>query len=771
MRGDFVRSFCTGRTISLVAVVFFVVEATLFSWGRSETSTVLFGADAISMTQAQDDTFGLVATNIPDLKTFTSRLINADVARDAPAAFVFGRMSGDGQEAARRLASGINDIRSETAFLLSLNRDFVDVPVPWPEALTASLSPPTVPYPDTVRAANLQLLARHFGLVGTSVAERIPRTLAPSLFSGSISNTKAEFCRVTKAVFDSAQQVNRYTPLSDLYGILGQSIMLGQSGGEKIVLGMAAILYGATWAIVFLLAQRLIGSVPWAVFAVALAQLAPASLAASYMLFSLPYLLVVLTTAAALVGYLRFRGDGSWFGLALFVVMGIMGPWVREFGSAIPFIVAACEALRFDRHRSPTILAICLPLIGHAVFPSFLPWLVGASTGPVVAVFSQGKVLEQVNPLQLHFGFTAIQFVQFPPVLWTILVAAIGAALWSIERRGLRHRLLKVSWLWRSMAIIYIALTGVFLFAFINPGIGHEFDHPHWAYHDRPVIALLMLAFVVVTALSGFRFGVVAPVYLLAMFLPFLRLNLAEVHMVFMAPPAAIILVQWARDLVTRSEQLTGQWRKPARACLVTALVVTAIDQTLNAVAAIRGQRALVDTHLRIADDIRRLTPRYSIVVTNFLAHADIFYYSGLHFAPYQTTHNNPMGANRVVFEKADLNRLLSANAGLRDIYFLEATPAYAPWRAAYHSHKWVHEPPGTLHQMAEYPVKVSYVYLDPLKWLTPTNFVSLPAYMDWETDLGVANTGWPFVRQLKTRYVLYRLTFDKKNLNKMIGS
>ncbi len=61
--------------------------------------------------------------------------------------------------------------------------------------------------------------------------------------------------------------------------------------------------------------------------------------------------------------------------------------------------------------------------------------------------------------------------------------------------------------------------------------------------------------------------------------------------------------------------------------------------------------------------------------------------------------------------------------------------------------------------------MEVRYAYLDPLKWLTPTNFVSLPAYMDWETDLGVANTDMPFVRELKTRYVLYQLTFDKKQM------
>jgi hypothetical protein len=300
----------------------------------------------------------------------------------------------------------------------------------------------------------------------------------------------------------------------------------------------------------------------------------------------------------------------------------------------------------------------------------------------------------------------------------------------------------------------------VFLFAFANPGVGHELDHPHWAYQDRPVVALLMLGFVVITALSGFRFGAVAPIYLLAMFLPFLRLNLAEIHMVFTAPPAAIILVQWGRDIVTRLPVLlSGRGLKLARACLITALVVAAIDQSLNAAAAIRGQRTLVDTHMRIADDIRRLTPRYSIVITNFLAHADIYYYSGLYFSPYQTTHNNPMGAPHTVFERAELDRLLAANAGVRDIYFLEATPAYAPWRAAYHSHKWVHEPLGTLRQMAEYPVDVVYAYLDPLKWLTPTNFVSLPAYMDWETDLGVTNADTPFVRQLRTRYVLYKLT------------
>lgn len=758
-RGSFMQFLNATRYSGyLIVVVVFVVEAMLFSYGRSETSAVLFGADAVWMTQAQGDAFGVTAANIPDLMAFASRLTGADARRDVPATVVFEAMSDEGRAAAHRLASGMRDARTETEFLLSLNRDIVDVHVPWQESLTAGLSPLALSQ-DNVRITNLQVLARHFGLVATSTAERSPRPLAMNLFSGEISSSVSELFRVARTTFDSARQHNRYTPLSTLYGILGQSIMLSQPDGERIVLFMAAMLYGVTWLVVFLLARRLIGSVPWAIFAVALAQLAPASLSASYMLFSLPYLLVVLTTAAALVGYMSYREDGSRLGLALFVAMGIAGPWVREFGSAIPVIVAACEILRFDRHRSPVILAICIPLLGHAVYPSFLPWMVGVSAGPVMAVLSQGKAVEQLNPLQLHFGFVATQFVQFPPVLWVILATAVVSVWWRADWRESGQRLLSVSWLWRSMAVIVAAVAVIFLFAFANPGGGHELDHPHWAYHDRPLIAILMLSFVMVAALSGFKFGVVAPIYFLAMFLPFLRLNLAEIHMVFTAPPMAIVLVQWARDLTTRIVHLSGGWQKPARTCLTTALILVAIDQSLNATAAIRGQRALVDTHMKIADDIRRLTPRYSIVITNFLAHPDIYYYSGLYFSPYQTTHNNPMGAKSTVFEKADMDRLLDANAGVRDIYFLEATPAYAPWRAAYHSHKWVHQPPGTLRQMAEYPVDFMYEYLDPLKWLTPTNFVSLPAYMDWETDLGVTNADRPFARQLKTRYVLYQLT------------
>lgn len=749
-----------GRFFTVIAL--FIIEALLFSWGRSEISTVLFGADAIQMTQLQDDAFALSAGNIPDIKAFARRLTQADTTHDVPAAFVFGRMLADGQDAAHRLASGTDEAKSVTAFLLSLNRDLVDFPTPWPKPLTTGLSLPTDAHPESFRTTNLQLLARHFGLVGVSFSERIPHLLPIGLFSEDAFKAMSQWMRVIRGVFDSDRQNNRYTPLSELYGILGQNIMLGLPNGERIVLGMAAITYSLTWTMVFMLARRLIGSVPWAIFAVAFAQLAPASLAASYALFSLPYLLVVLITAAALTGYLAYREDGSRSALAFFVMMAILGPWTREFGSAIAFIVVACEILRFNRQKSPAILAICLPLIGHAIYPSFFPWLVGVSTGPVIAVFSQGKVAEQLNPLQLHFAFVAIQFVQFPPMLWAVLVGAIATAVWGVSQCQLWRWTLKIVWLSRGMACTYVVLAGLFLFAFANPGVGHEFDHPHWAYHDRPAIAIMMLVFLIVSILSGFRFGVVAPVYFLAMFIPFLRLNLAEIHMVFTAPAAAVILTQWLRDFAARFADQNGRWQKTA---LASVLVVVALDQSLNAVATIRGQKALVDAHLRIADDIRRLIPRYSIIVTNFLAHPDIFYYSGFYFAPYQTTHNNPMGPKHTVFEKADMARLINANRGLRDIYFLEATPAYAPWRAAYHSHKWVHEPPGPLHQMAEYPVEVSYGYLDAFKRLTPTNFVSLPAYMDWETDLSAANSDRAFVRQLKTRYVLYRLTPDPNAL------
>jgi hypothetical protein len=235
-------------------------------------------------------------------------------------------------------------------------------------------------------------------------------------------------------------------------------------------------------------------------------------------------------------------------------------------------------------------------------------------------------------------------------------------------------------------------------------------------------------------------------------------IRVAEVHLTFLLPPLAIMLTLGIKELLGIFRENTAGRRK--RALMTGAVLLFGIgllDQALNLPASILIQRELVKKNQELGAWIKNNVPRHSIIIANFYYYADLFYYSGRHFEPYESVENNPF-PQKVIHTDAQMQNLLKRNQGLRGIYLIEAEHPYMPHQKNYHTHKWVKNPPGQLEQLAVFSLKKSYYYADPAKYFTPRYWISFPGYMDWFIDYWWENSKFPFRRVVSSDYVIYRL-------------
>lgn len=540
----------------------------------------------------------------------------------------------------------------------------------------------------------------------------------------------------------------RYAPLNFLHVNTIQAVVEHMPGGMTIALMLAAGIFAAWVTLSLVLAWQWLGSLRWALLSTALMVGAPAVIGASQTLFALSYPMLPLVLTAGLVCHAGYQRSGHPLLLAGLALAGIIAPWLREFGSALPVIVLACEAV--SPKRSRTVIGLCLPLLVHALYPSLLPWLVGLNHGMVTSII--GLPHSQALSTRLNGRFLGLLLVQAPPSLWLAAVAGIGL---MIRHHGLPALPLPVIGGWpsrirgRRWAMVF-AVTALALLVTVL-GVSH--DETLWrgvSFRAPLPLLLASLGSLLLVLAATLRLGAQLPMMFAATFVPFLGLALGEVHLSVVVPALMPMLAAGIREVWQRMTLPAG------RALLAGLLVLGVADQAANLRAARLVQGAIVQTHRQLAGWLVDNTRRGDVVVANFYDHADIFLLSGYWFDPYDTNGSSPLGAERAVDTPERTAALIRRAAG-RDTYVLAESHAIYPYQAAYQPHRWLKDPPGRLEPLTETHLRVSYPYLDPLKLLLPRRFVSFAGYPDWETDFYFDNAG-PFRRVVEARYTVYRL-------------
>jgi hypothetical protein len=561
----------------------------------------------------------------------------------------------------------------------------------------------------------------------------------------------------------------RFSPLTNLYVHMMQLFCTGAPDRLRWARWAMGGFYGLLMAAVFALAFQATRSTAWSLAALVTFQFTVSAITMSYLLFALPYVFVPLATASALAAYLAYRRTRRARWLAAFAAIALIGPWFREFPGAVVFVVAACEVVTFRARRSLPALAVCLPLTAHAVYPSFLPWLVGVNAGAVYGVHEQANTLAQAGGAGLNWAACGQLFVQFPPVLWLVALAGIGGWLWRSRRRPAPGHVripvvaahLRLGWLNapRVRRALTAAAAAVLLGALAACAVAFATAGRHGGRLGGLHAGVVLLPLAAAALLASLRFGVVLPAFVAMTFPVFLKVRLAEVHLPFVHFAVAVLLVLWVRDLLAwAARRLSGLARAAAVGAVALLLAVAAADHLLNLHACVTTQRELVRANRAMGTTIRRRLPRRAVVLCNFYNLTDVFYYSGFHFEPYETKANCPLGAPRVVDTAEELAALLARNRGEHPVYFLAGEHDFLPGKAAYDAHPFVRRPPGRLTKLATFSARCVSWYADPLRKLTPRRLVSFPGYMDWSDDYTVANAPGLWRRLTYADYALYKL-------------
>ena len=752
-------------TLPFVALVVFITSFSAYVILRIGISDALFGGDTVNISSHHPSSFTVNKLNV-DLPAMAKAIYSGkdDTSANNPHSFVYNQLSEQGRLALSLFVKDFQDSRSETAFLLAFDRGLIAQQVSWPNAFQG---PPLVKgrglHNHDLRGKNLLALAAVYPI-------RLPvNQVAYAFKQGGGWQGIVALKPFIQSMF-TLTQATRYTPLTNTYVVAVQSYLGGRPDQVIIVVMITGILFALLALTVFLLAEIVIGSIPWALTATTMTLLATSTIAASVTLFSLPYLFVPIVMGMAFYAYLKFKQTGAPAWLLLVSLCALIGPWFREFAAVIPFIILACEIMTTAARRSWLVIILCFIFIGHSVYPSFITWVLGINNGIVTGVFQQANTQAQMsgaNP-----GNLGILFVQFPPSFWLL---AIFAILWWLWRRlgpnpSKQDFISLPGWIQRFSIPNFSSLSGrarliiitlflltalAFIKAFFISGSSVPF----------PMIRLdkiwgLSIIFFVLIGLFSFRFGALPPIYFAATFMPFLWIRLAEVHMAFTLPPLAIILTLWIRELF---QGLTKAELQKTKLAAVLLLALAIGDQGLNYQASLSVQQRLVVANQALADWITKQTDRNSIVISNFYNYTDVYYYSGNYFDPFESVENNPLGPTRTVHHDKQMQDLLADNWTLRDIYFLQGDHDFFDWQRGYHSHKWVNNPPGKIRKLKEFPVKAYYYYIDPLKYFIPRNFVSFLGYMDWSTDYYFDNDKLPFRRLVDVTYRIFKLeSYDK---------
>lgn len=764
------RSFISRLPVSVVALCVLFINLAGYTGFRYFISNDIFGGDTVNTVIARMDSYTFKHSNlISDPSLFYAMILSGKKGNpdDNINAFVYDLLSPQGREALERLARDPANKRDKEIFLFEFNRSVIDKKINWPKSFDIKES---LREPNLTKAGklyyNLQVLSWLY-----------PNNIRDSLHP--LFQWKYDLLSLVKTIpkisfgYFTINTPTRYAPLTSIY-TAGVQMFL-QNSPERIIIAivLTGIIYATLMLFVFLLSVKLIKSIPWALVAVFLFQSAVSTILISYQLFSLPYLFVPLVMVAAIYTYLQYKDSGGIGWLILFFYLTIIAPWFREFPGAIPFIVFASEVLSFKGRRSLVILLVCIPLMIHSVYPSLFPWFIGLNKGGVYNVFAQENVQHITSHGALNWHFGGFLFVQFPPILWIVMLVSIGYWLWRsrfvLWERGLQLSIFEKSislniLKFRMTRVIMGLLTTLFLIVFLY-GLNYYLFIANRVLEKYPnfeqgAVGAFLFILIVFVALVSFRFNTILTVYLLVSFTPFLRIALAELHLSFTMIPLAIIFTLWIKDLFSSiSTNIEWKKKKAALALLSVLFGMGLIDQFLNIPASYWVQNRMVETNKSMAIWLKNNTPRHSIVVTNFYNFTDVFYYSDYHFDPYETVENCPMGPTQVVHKNKDFENLLNKNFGVRDIYLIAAEHEFLNKGAKeYHSHKYVKKPPGEVQKLSEFSAKSIYYYIDPLKYFVPHYFISFIGYMDWSTDFYYNNELSMFKRVVDANYTLYKL-------------
>jgi hypothetical protein len=242
-------------------------------------------------------------------------------------------------------------------------------------------------------------------------------------------------------------------------------------------------------------------------------------------------------------------------------------------------------------------------------------------------------------------------------------------------------------------------------------------------------------------------------------FLPFLKVYTEPVHLAYAMVPASIAVAA----AIEKLWNLTAfdAWPvKIGRYGTAGILALALGDHALTLYGSYRVVTACNEGSVSVAHWFKQNTPAGSPVIGNAYHVYDVRFFSEGHIEPYLSL--GPESDPRAIPTPQRLEAFLSEHLDRRDVYLLDIDYEFPVEKAALHSHQFVQNDDVSKQDLGRIHVtSVQYPFLDPLRSLFPTAFVSFLGAPDLENDFyhGPALDGRFLYRQLFADYHVYKVT------------
>ena len=536
-------------------------------------------------------------------------------------------------------------------------------------------------------------------------APRVAEYLYDNLYGGIASWSGLGFFDILVRSFSegfSAVTGGGYRPLSQ--SIATFSIVA--FGAGIVSLGYWAffvgLLHGCYALSHYYLAQRFIHNKFLSAVSALIVLCSAPYLASSWVLMAGLQVLVLLSINLILLAYLWYRESRSIYALIVLLGLMVIGPMFREFIAIAIILVLLFEVL--SKNRRYRLIGLSLVTLLLAIYPTLLPSFVfGISELPFKSIFEIG-----------------------------LLGGRAGAALSSSSDLGLiAYVLNKVN---TSVPLHTLILVPSF-------------------FYLASLLALVAIGFalwkepfsVIKNRVNLRSDSVVLILWWLGAVFPFLFIYVQEVHLLYSVVPMSILALL---PIARLSEQGNlARLRKANYA--VIALGILAL--LLNPFASYRATKSLYDANVEVASNLKRMIPQGSVVVGNFLNLLSMELFSGGHFkSRYSLSAGIPTG-------KFLSGEAIDAHLGQQPIYFLESDFDYQPSKVAYHSHQFIGSKRWALSYLGEMGrADVSYVNLDPVRWVLPYPLMEVLFSPDLENDYYRGSSTF-YSRDIQVSYRLFQ--------------
>ena len=398
-----------------LVLLLFVAVFCMFFAARYFVFCGIFGGDTVNATNWRPSSYAIKAQDITDYQSFCSIISEGEQKESL---FLSENLSEKGRLSARNIAAGNSTQFDQNVFLHELNISIIDSPLTWPIEYD-------IPESFSLQEANATRLSKLF----PDYIRQLDVVFRDKL---SFSSVPSASWKIARMYFSCSTAPARYSPVTNTY-VSSVFYFLNKSPERiPLVIVFSAVQYAFLTVLVFLLADFFLRNYIWALICTFMFSSAMSTITASYMLFSLPYLFVPIAMCGAFYFYLRYRESGHIFWLSGFILFSIVGPWIREFSSAIPFVVFAHELISWKGKRSVHISITSLLLIVHVLVPTLIPWLLRINTGNIYSLFDMGPNVKQ--QLGADWYAAGLTYVQLPPLFWCLAITAILIGLFTKKK-------------------------------------------------------------------------------------------------------------------------------------------------------------------------------------------------------------------------------------------------------------------------------------------------------------------------------------------------